>query len=119
MLEALLTDAEPRLPEVVRLAWLLSQLNLDLAPYADLLPRARLHRAAPLALIPLVLDAAELADLTTLNRQTLQLALESWDIEEKGRVELAEILDTWYGVFRDSRPPLGAGFKALDEMLGA
>lgn len=118
LLEALLTDADPRLPEVVRLGWLLAQLNLDLPCYADRLPRAQLGRAARLALVPVLLDAAQETELARFDGATLQLALTAWEVDDHPPVELADLLDTWYGVYRDSRPGFGAALVALNEMLG-
>ncbi len=117
LLEATLTDTQPRLPELVRLGWLLAQANLDLPRYADRLPRDRLQRAAQLGLVPLVLAAAVDAELAAANRATLELALATWELVEEGHAELVEIVDTWWGVYRDSRPAIGAGIVALDAML--
>lgn len=113
--EATLTDPEPRLPELVRLGWLLAQLNLDLPRYGDRLPRERLLRAAAWGLAPITLAAAEDAELARADRAGLELAIARWELG--GPVNLGEILDTWYGVYRDTRPDFGASLVALDAML--
>jgi hypothetical protein len=124
LLEAVLTDAEPKLPEIVRLSWLLAQLNLDLPRYADLLQRDRLRRAAMLGLVPLVLAAAEDAELVKADSATLRLALENWRLDQHGPLDqhssedLTDLLETWYGVYCQSRPKFTAALVALDEMLG-
>ena len=48
----LLTNIEPRLPETLRLAWLLGQLNLDRPIYSDRVHGHALGEVAELALMP-------------------------------------------------------------------
>lgn len=117
LLEATLTDPEPRLPELVRLGWLLAQTNLDLPDYADRLPRDRLLRAAKLGLVPVVLAAAEDAELSRCNSETQRLALTNWELAGNDVENLSDTLDIWYGVYRQRRPEFGVGLLALDEML--
>ena len=47
--EGLLANPLPQLPEVLRLGWLLGQLNFDLPAYEELLGRTRLDVVGPLA----------------------------------------------------------------------
>lgn len=118
LFEAVLTDPQAALPEIVRLSWLLAQLNLDLPRYTERLPRDRLRHAAALGLAPLVLRAAEDAELVKADAATLRLALEQWELTHDGVADLADLLQHWYGVYVDSRPEFGAALVALDEMLG-
>ncbi|MBX3415568.1 MAG: hypothetical protein KF708_22985 [Pirellulales bacterium] len=115
--EALLANPEPRLPEVLRLSWLVAQLNLDLPRYADHLHAARLHRAARLALVPLVLAAAEDVELARADWEMFALALSTWHVHESEPQRVAPLLDEWWQTYRDSRPALTASFVALDRML--
>ncbi len=57
--EGLLANPVGQLPEVLRLGWLLGQLNFDLPTFEEPLGRGRLEVVGPLALIPVVLTAAE------------------------------------------------------------
>jgi hypothetical protein len=66
-LEAVLTDIDPRLPETLRMAWLLSQISLDQTDWAS-----------RWALVPAILAAAEEVQLASLNSQTLALGLAHW-----------------------------------------
>ena len=62
-IEVVLANPLDDLPEVVRLAWLLSALNLDLPRYSDLVPFERLAVIGRLAMIPLVVEAARQVEL--------------------------------------------------------
>jgi len=84
-IEAVLTDAQPALPEVVRLGWLLAQLatarsDEQTPEYvaaengAAIAPRT----PAELALIQTVLTAAAAVDLCADDLQTFELALAHW-----------------------------------------
>ncbi len=72
-IEAVLTDIDRALPETLRLAWLLGQLNLDRPIYSDRVHGHALGEVAELALMPVVLAAAEEVELTRLSVDTLQL----------------------------------------------
>jgi len=62
--EVLACDPAPDLPEVVRLAWLVAQLNADLPVLSEDLARNDQKRLARLALLPAVLHASEELELT-------------------------------------------------------
>lgn len=66
-IEAVLTDIDHRIPETLRLAWLLSQ-SLQMHP----------TQLTQLALIPAVLAAAEEVQLSSLAHHTLELSLTHW-----------------------------------------
>lgn len=117
-IEAVLTDAQPRLPEIVRLAWLLAQLNLDLAQFADRLTRAQLERSGSLAVLGLTLYAAQEVELTTCDEKALALAVSLWTSEQRG-TEVGATLRAWLETYLDSRPELPIAIAALDEMLEA
>ncbi len=108
------------LPEVVRLAWLLSRLNLDLPRYSDLLDFRRVERVTALAMIPIVLAAAAEAKLVAgeeLGDALLAQALAAWLPPDENPPGLADKVRQWWEVYRDTRPPLGAGLGALDRLL--
>ncbi|MCE9555717.1 MAG: hypothetical protein K8T91_20400, partial [Planctomycetes bacterium] len=62
-LEAVLANPHAALTEVVRLGWLLSQLNLELPSISELIPPTRLPQIAPLAMLCVALQAAEEVEL--------------------------------------------------------
>lgn len=115
--EAVLVNPNPQLPETLRLAWLLAQLNQDLPALSEHLPRTRLSEVAALATLPLVLAAAEMVELAQLDAGTLQAALECWHFspELPGDVD-SRLLDWWrtYAA-RDTR--WAVALKALDALL--
>jgi hypothetical protein len=126
-IEAVLANPHVQLPEVVRLAWLVSQLSLDLPKYSEKIDRSRLARVAALAMIPPVLAAAEQVELARDDEATLRLALAVWDIpsgptDTVGQPTtdidgLAGTLDTWWRTFTDAPAPFPVALAALDQML--
>lgn len=113
--EAVLTDVTPGLPEVLRLAWLLAQLNLDLARYGERLDPGRQELVGGLALIPLVLFCGEQVELAWCDEPTIAKAIRAWR-PEFGEQQAATVFE-WWQVFLDSRPSLAGGLLALDAML--
>lgn len=76
-MEGVLANPIPSLPEVVRLAWLISQLS---AP-ADMLPHDRL-----LATIIPVLKAAEYVELIRYDVEAVATALAAWHVSDDRRL---------------------------------
>ena len=98
---------------MLRLGWLLGQLNFDLAALAEPLGAKRLEAVGPLALIPIVLAAAEDIELARYDQQHLRLALELWS----GSPAAADVLNTWWETYQASRPSWPAALAALGAML--
>ena len=80
LLEAVLTNPVADLPELLRLAWLVSQLNLDLPKFCETIPGDHLPQVAELAMIPVTLRAAEDQELLRLTPETIDLRLNSWQV---------------------------------------
>jgi hypothetical protein len=115
-LEAVLANSEPSLPEIVRLGWLLSQLNLELPRYGERLPATRLFTVAALAMVPPTLAAAEYVELGALNEVAVQAALRTWGLTPQGAEAAATLLD-WWETYRETRPAFEVALRALDQML--
>jgi hypothetical protein len=81
-LEAVLVNPVAELPEIVRLGWLLSQLNSDLPVFQGELTRAQVERAARLALVPVALAAAAEVELAACDPATLARALDVWGLSD-------------------------------------
>ena len=113
--EAVLANPVPELPEIVRLAWLLSQLTFDMPRFEDRLARDHVARIGPLAMILPVLAAAEEVELTRLSVATIEVALRSWNV---GCVDAATLLD-WWETYQATRPTWIAAVGALAEMLSS
>ena len=117
-IEALLTDADHRLPETLRLAWLLGQLNLDLPGTSDGVHGHSLDEVAELALLPPILAAAENVQLARLDTVTVQLALSLWLRTPDERLEpLANILSAWWETVSEAQWPWSISLAALSKML--
>ena len=90
LLEAVLANPHPQLPEVVRLAWLLSRL----------VARDEFH----VAVLPAILSAAAEVELLVADERTLSTALIAWrvEVDQEQATRLAERLWRWWSVYRDS-----------------
>lgn len=119
--EVLLTNPLAELPEVVRLAWLISQLQLDLPRFNDLLGIGVARRLAPLAMLPPVLAAAEVLEIGRCDEETASLAIEQWQIaipeEPADDSNLAASLMDWWETYLQTRPTWELALRALAKML--
>jgi hypothetical protein len=116
-IEALLTNPHGELPEVVRLGWLLSTLNLDLPKYSEVIPSKRLTRLAPLAMLPVAMEAAAEVELTPGGAALLARAIAAWRLADSDAEPLAKILQEWWQTYQDRRPAWSVALAALDRML--
>ncbi|GAA4434082.1 hypothetical protein [Bremerella cremea] len=116
--EAVLYDPYPQLPEVARLGWLFSQLNLDLPKYSENIARDRLPMVARLATLPGILYAAEEVELVRPGTVSLADALKLWQVAREGHEALAEIVQQWWQVQEARQAPWPVALTALDRMLG-
>lgn len=117
VIEALLTNPHGELPEVVRLGWLLSSLNLDLPRYSETIPPKRLTRLAPLAMLPAALEAAGEVELAPGGSASLAGAVAAWRLADSDGEPLAETLEKWWQTYQDRRPAWSVALAALDRML--
>lgn len=111
--EAVLANPVASLPEVLRLGWLIAQLNFDLPIVADYLAGERGRMVASRALIPAVLAAGQDVELTAANDATLATALQTWT----GGAQDTEPLSQWWQTYLDSSPPWPVALRALEQML--
>src|SRR5438876_2660956 len=79
-IEAMLANAVVELPEVVRLAWLIAQLQLDLPMYSESINANRLPHIARYAMVPATLAAAETVELARLVPTTIEQAIAAWPL---------------------------------------
>lgn len=117
VIEAVLANPYAELPEVVRLGWLLSSLNLDLPRYFGEIPSARLTRLAPLAMLPVALEAAAEVELAAGGPASLAAAISAWRLADSTSKSLAETLQAWWQTYQDGRPAWSVALAALDRML--
>lgn len=118
-LEALLTHVDPRLPESLRMVWLLSQLDLDRPVYGELIHGHRLRSVAGLAMLPVVLTAGQELDMSPCSPQLISEAIAGWYVDTL-RLDSATattIVSTWWETFQHSRPAWRIALSGLDQML--
>ena len=88
-IQAMLVNPIPQLPEVARLAWLLAQLG-EARSVDD-------ERVQSLALLPVILAAAEEVELLRFDATTLELSLVHWISVESAQVTaIADTLLMWW-----------------------
>lgn len=112
-LEAVLTNPHSSLPEMVRLGWLLAQLNFDLPRYHDDIgvPLA----VSQLAMVPLILAAAQRVDWARADEATIRLAVQSWLPQQVSQI--STLLD-WWQVFQGMQADWATGARSLVKMIG-
>ena len=120
-IEAVLADTHEQLPEVLRLAWMLSLLNLDLPRYSENIPGSRRGLVTSLAMTPAVLTAAETVQLGRCDAETIALALAAWlpALHVADEEETVARLLNWWNTFTGSRPAWPVALLALEKMLPA
>jgi hypothetical protein len=115
VIEAVLTNTVEALPEVVRLGWLLSQLNLDLPRFSEELKRSAL--VLPLAMIPPAVAAGAEVELVRDEAAARKLALEHWRPSDRLPPGVEQTLTTWWETYRENRPAWPLALAALEAML--
>jgi hypothetical protein len=115
--EAVLVNPIAELPEVVRLAWLISQLNSDLPRYSDVLPAGRSRLLMAFATIPPVLAAAEAVELARYSEATLSLALSAWRLPGETPDLIAAKLSSWWDAWLNLPKSWPVAMAALERML--
>ncbi len=116
-IEAVLANPFANLPEVVRLAWLLAQLHLELPRFSEQVPPGQLPRIAGLAMVPPTLEAAQFVELGgPVDESAIRTALQVWERNDAPE-PLAEIVWHWWQTYREDRPPFSLGLRALAHML--
>lgn len=116
-LEVLPEDPRPELPEPLRLAWMIAQLDLDLPIHSENLPRDATPLVAALAMLMPTLTAGESLELCRGDEATVALALRHWQVVSRGHEELAAIVLDWWSTYAESRPPMSVALGALLKMV--
>ena len=117
-LEAVLANPIAELPEVVRLGWLISQLQLDLPIYSEHVHQDRLPHIARFAMLPVTLAAAEYVELAKLSPETVGRAIEVWRLVVPPDVDGPATVLQWWQTYLETRAPWPVALAALDQMFG-
>ena len=110
VIEAILANPFPSLPEVVRLGWLIARLVCR----QDKLDGEYLA----LAVLPAVLQAAEEVELARCDEPSIRLALEKWRVVDFDHENLSHALQSWWSEFKSERPAWPNAVAALGRKLG-
>ncbi|MBL8825889.1 MAG: hypothetical protein JNM18_02825 [Planctomycetaceae bacterium] len=116
-IEAVLTNPIGELPEIVRLAWLLAGLNVDLPRYSERLNSPLRLIVARLALVPVVLGAAADVELVRPSAELLPLALRTWGFAAESSDRFAPIVERWWQTYQEMKLPWPGALAALEQML--
>ncbi|HEY2761036.1 MAG TPA: hypothetical protein VGI75_09835 [Pirellulales bacterium] len=127
-IEAMFADVSAELPEVVRFAWLLTQLNCDLPKFHDRLrlptqpaespTRNQIEALAALAMVPATLEAAEEVELARYSLATIGQAINLWRIPcDVDSMPAAQIMLDWWRTYSATRPAWDVALAALWQML--
>jgi hypothetical protein len=117
-IEGVLANPVAELPEVVRLAWLIAQLQLDLPAYSDRIHAERLPHVAHYAMLPPTLIAAEAVELVRFAPDELKRAITAWGLAVPAGVDAAALVLDWWQTYQQTRPPWSIALAALDQMFG-
>ncbi|MCA9127527.1 MAG: hypothetical protein KDB22_10595 [Planctomycetales bacterium] len=117
-MEAVLTNRFQELPETLRLAWLLSQLDCERPVYSEMINAFRLRSLVGVAMLPACLQAATTLELSSMSPETLLLAMSAWQIQPSSSkaVTLVEVMQVWWETYQASRPEWRTALTALNEM---
>jgi hypothetical protein len=118
-IEAVLTNADPILTEVLRLFWLLAQLDFDRPIYSQHINSMRLNEVAGMAMLPPVLQAAQNLGFAQLDDQTILRAMIQWRLQPEGNHAraLAEVLMVWWETYQSGDNNWTVALTGLDRML--
>src|SRR5262249_42108900 len=116
-IEAAPSDPVNELPEIVRLGWLISMLNLDLPRYCEKINPKRLTMTAGLAMFPVALKAASEINLAQCDEGTIRLAIGTWLPDVESGPEITTALCDWWNTYCAMRPELPTALAALDQLI--
>lgn len=117
-IEGVLANPHAELPEVVRLAWLLAQLQLDLPAFSESIHAGRLSHVAGYAMLPVVLLAAEQVELARFTPELISQAIDAWHLTVPSDSDTAAMVCQWWETYLQTRPPFRVALEALDQLFG-
>jgi hypothetical protein len=118
-IEVLAADPVAELPELVRLAWLLSLLNQDLPRFSEGVRPSRLATVAGLAMIPITLTVADALQLARCDTEMISLAVKTWLAARDQGEAWTGIVCQWWETYCTLRPAWATALQALDRLLDA
>ncbi len=117
-IEAVLANPHGELPEIVRLAWLVAQLQSDVPIHGEHVHADRLPHVARLAMLPVALEAAETIELVCRSPQLTEQAIRAWHLAVPPGIDVVVMLKDWWETYKLDRPHFRVALQALDQMMG-
>jgi hypothetical protein len=117
-IEAVLANPIHELPEVVRLAWLIAQLQLDLPAHSENIHADRLPHVARYAMLPPALLAAESVELLRFTPELIGQTISAWQLTVPPGLDTAAVVSEWWQTYIETRPPWNIALAALDQLFG-
>jgi hypothetical protein len=115
--EAVLANPHAELPETVRLAWLLGQLNSDLPRFADVMPPGTATATYRAAMLAPALTAGEVVELSRCDEATIDAAIDAWRLRDELPADAATRIWGWWQAWLARPLKWPVAVAALGEML--
>lgn len=112
-IEAMLTDADASVPEVLRVVYLIATATMSRYT-RDISGDQSISLPWGIATVPIVLTVASELELVRSEPLPIEAACRLWHV---GDTATANTLTSWWNEFRKSRTPLPVALKALDRQL--
>jgi hypothetical protein len=112
-IEAMLTDADPLIPEVLRVVWLVTSLAIE-THIRSRTGERMISNAWSLVSVPLVLSAASQLEMFPAAELPIGRAVQMWHGGSQGTIET---LDRWWQDFAESSVPLPLALQQLEKQL--
>lgn len=112
-MEAMLTDADPALPEVLRVAWLISSVAIENHSRSRS-SESELITAWKLASVPIVLSAATAVELVASDPLPIDKAMSMWHVAPPAA---ADVVAKWWDDWQASKTALPIALRKLSERL--
>lgn len=113
-MEAMLTDADPALPEVLRVAWLVSSIAIENHSRSRS-SESELITAWKLASVPIVLSAATAVELVASDPLPIAKAMSMWHVASP---TAAGLVSQWWEDWQVSKTALPVALRDLSKQLG-
>jgi hypothetical protein len=118
--EAVLANPHPRLPETVRLAWLVGRLQADLPDFVESLPAGAAETTMAWGMLPAVLEAAVDLEVVRPADDLVSAAAEAWRLPSPHGAPIATLAEAtagWWAAYRARPVPFTVALAALDRLL--
>lgn len=113
-MEAMLTDADPIVPEVLRVAWLVCSVAIE-NHCRSRSGETNLMSAWKLASVPIALQAGRAVELVAADSLPIDRAMAQWHVASES---VADVLSQWWNDWQSSQTALPVALRQLSQQLG-